>query len=237
MKHPNQSFIDNFNRPTKSDDRTPTYLYGSQYTEKKRKEKFQYFVESLNQPKTLKNESLTQAISKIFDYNTLSQNKNKLILEAKQSLGSLPEQFVYNGLLYSFNKKFNAFVNQHGHVISIEQATAFMDMSEFEEVGATSSESDTDGGAFKPQPSVAAVPETPSGLTAISISSTGATLNWQDNSVTETEFKIYFRDTPIPPPLTPTNLIANNINTSGVTLTWQDNSTDESQFRVYYRNT
>lgn len=194
MKHPNQSFIDNFNRPIKSDDRAPTYLYGSQYTEKKRKEKFQYFVESLNQPKSLKNESLTQVISKIFDYNTLSASRNKLILEAKQSLGSLPKQFVYNGLLYQFNPKVNAFVNQHGHVISIEQATAFMDMSEFEEVGSVSSESDTDGGGFVTQRSVIPnLPEAPTGLTAFGITNESVTLSWQDNSTNESEFKIYYR--------------------------------------------
>lgn len=193
MKHPNQSFIDNFNRPVKSDDRTPVYFYSSQYTERKRKEKFSYFVESLNNPVKLKNDSLTKAISKIFDYNTLSKNQNKLVLEAKQSLGSLPTQFNYNGLVYAFNQELNMFVNQHGHAISIEQATAFMEMAQLEEVGSFASESDTDGGyqtgaSVIPQP-----PEAPTGLTAFGINSTGLTLSWQDNSITEDEFKIYFR--------------------------------------------
>lgn len=193
MKHPNQSFIDNFNRPIKSDDRTPVYFYSSQYTEKKRKEKFSYFVESLNNPVKLKNDSLTKAISKIFDYNTLSKNKNKVLLEAKQSLGSLPTQFTYNGLVYAFNQELNMFVNQHGHAISIEQATAFMEMAQFEEVGSFTSEADTDGG-FIAQPSVVPEPpETPTGLTASDINISEATLTWQDNSTTETEFKIYYR--------------------------------------------
>ena len=85
------------------------------------------------------------------------------------------------------------FVNQHGHAISIEQATAFMEMAQFEEFGSSPAESDTDGGyqtgaSVIPQP-----PETPTGLTAFGINSTGLTLSWQDNSITEEEFKIYFR--------------------------------------------
>lgn len=196
MQHPNQSFIDNFNRSSKPNDQTLTYLYSSQYTETKRKEKFQYFVESLNNPKTQKNDSLTKVISKIFNYNTLSQNKNKLILESKQSLGSLPQQFIYNGLLYSFNKKLNVFVNQHGHAISIDQATAFMDMAMLEEFESFASESDIDGGSFKTEAAVIPdPPETPSGLTALSVTFNGVTLAWQDNSINETEFRIYYRNT------------------------------------------
>ena len=193
MKHPNQSFIDNFSRPVKSDERTPVYLYSAQYTENKRKAKFQYFVESLNKPRSEKNNSLTKAISKIFDYNTLSKNPNKLIFETKQTLGSLPQQFVYNGLVYAFNQELNMFVNQHGHSISIDQASAFIEMAQFEEFGSSPAESDTDGGyqtgaSVIPQP-----PEAPTGLTAFGINSTGLTLSWQDNSTTEDEFKIYFR--------------------------------------------
>lgn len=193
MKHPNQSFIDNFNRPVKSDDRTPVYFYSAKYTEKKRKEKFQYFVESLNNPRTSKNESLTKTISKLFDYNTLSRNTNKVLLETKQSLGSLPTQFTYNRLVYAFNQELNMFVNQHGHAISIEQATAFMEMANLEEVGSFSSESDTDGG-YQTSPSVVPTPpEAPTGLTAFGSNNQGVTLSWQDNSTNETEFKIYYR--------------------------------------------
>lgn len=193
MKHPNQSFIDNFSRPVKSDERTPVYLYSAQYTENKRKAKFQYFVESLNKPRSEKNNSLTKAISKIFDYNTLSKNPNKLIFETKQTLGSLPQQFVYNGLVYAFNQELNMFVNQHGHSISIDQASAFIEMAQFEEFGSSPAESDTDGGyqtgaSVIPQP-----PEAPTGLTAFGINNGGVTLSWQDNSINETEFKIYYR--------------------------------------------
>jgi len=194
MKHPNQSFIDNFSRPNKGPEGAPTYLYSQKFIEKKRKEKFECFVESLNKPKP-KTNTLAQEINKIFSYNTLSKNTNKVLLETKQSIGSLPKQFAYNGLVYSFNQELGIFVNQHGHAISVDQASAFMDMAMFEEVGSFSSESDTDGGAFKPLPSTNPPPETPTGLTAFNTLNTETTLAWQDNSFNETEFKIYYRTT------------------------------------------
>lgn len=185
MKHPNQSFIDGFNRVLVSENQTPIYLYSAKHTERKRKEKFQCFVESLNNPKKSKNNSVSQAISKIFDYNTLSKSKNKMIVETKQSLGSLPKQFVYNGLLYEFNKEFNVFINQYGHTISLEQATAFMGASYIDP-------SDTDGGDRSGSLSPT-IPQAPTGLTASGISSSGVTLSWQDNSTNESEFKVYYR--------------------------------------------
>jgi len=193
MKHPNQSFIDNFNRPVKSDDRTPIYLYSSQYTEKKRREKFQYFVESLNNPKTSKNDSLTQAISKIFDYNTLSKNTNKLILESKQSLGSLAQQFTYNGLLYSFNPELNMFVNQYGHAISIEQATAFMEMAQLEEIIDVGHDTSLDGAANEQKEGPQTVPSPPINFQA-NLSNTlldGVCFSWVDTSNNEQGFVIY----------------------------------------------
>jgi hypothetical protein len=231
MKHPNQSFIDNFNRPNQGPEGVPTYRYTQKFIEKKRKQKFEYFVESLNNPKP-KTNTLAQEINRIFSYNTLSKNTNKPLLETKQSIGSLPQQFNYNGLVYAFNQELNMYVNQHGHAISIEQATAFMEMAQLEEVGSFSSESDTDGGAIAVPSVTPTPPETPTGFTAFNTMNTETTLSWQDNSTTETEFKIYYR---IQEPNAPTNLIASNINTSGVTLNWQDNSTNESGFKVYYR--
>lgn len=236
MKHPNQSFIDGFNRVSVSEDQTPIYLYSAKHTERKRKEKFQCFVESLNNPKKSKNNSVSQAISKIFDYNTLSKSKNKMIVETKQSLGSLPKQFVYNGLLYEFNKEFNVFINQYGHTISLEQATAFMGASYIDPSGTDGAEKSS-----KPVPPtpVNPIPETPTGLVATDIGTTGVTLEWQDNSTNESIFKIYYRtEEPIPiqVPQTPTGLIASEISSSGVTLSWQDNSTNESIFKIYYRS-
>jgi hypothetical protein len=235
MKHPNQSFIDNINRPVKSDDRTPVYFYSSQYTEKKRKEKFSYFVESLNNPRNSKNDSLTKAIAKIFDYNTLSKNQNKVLLEAKQSVGSLPQQFNYNGLVYAFNQELNMFVNQHGHAISIEQATAFMEMAQLEEVGSFTSESDTDGGAIALPSVIPGPPEAPTGLTATNIGIDDVTLSWQDNSTTETEFKIYYAEETVPVPATPSGLTLIDTGINGVTLAWNDNSINETEFKIYYR--
>ena len=238
MKHPNQSFIDNFNRPNRGLEGVPTYRYTQKFIEKKRKQKFEYFVESLNNPKP-KTNTLAQEINRIFSYNTLSKNTNKPLLETKQSVGSLPQQFNYNGLLYAFNQELNMYVNQHGHAISIEQATAFMEMAQFEEVGSFASESDTDGGAIAVPSVIPGPPEAPTGLTAINIGIDDVTLSWQDNSTTETEFKIYYR-TEVPvipgPPEAPTGLVASNINMNGVTLSWQDNSTTETEFKIYYRN-
>lgn len=194
MKHPNQSFIDNFNRPVKSVDETPTYLYSAQYTEKKRKEKFQYFVESLNSPKTSKNETSTKAIAKIFDYNTLSKNTNRLILESKQNLGSLPQQFTYNGLLYSFNLELNMFVNQHGHAISIEQATAFMEMAQLEEIIDISHDTSLDGAPNEQkEEGPQTVPSPPINFQA-NLSNTlldGVCFSWIDTSNNEQGFVIY----------------------------------------------
>jgi hypothetical protein len=192
MKHPNQSFIDNFNRSNRGPEGVPTYRYTQKFIENKRKQKFECFVESLNNPKP-KTNTLAKEINRIFSYNTLAKNTKKTLLETKQSIGSLPQQFNYNGLLYAFNQELNMYVNQHGHAISIEQATAFMEMAQLEEVGSFTSETDTDGSPIALPSVVPGPPEAPSGLTATDITMTGVTLSWQDNSTTETEFKIYYR--------------------------------------------
>lgn len=176
----------------KSDYRTSTYLYSSQYTEKKRKEKFKYFLESLNKPTDTINESLSQSIKNIFNYNTLTSNKNKIILETKQSLGSLPQQFTYNGLLYSFNAELNMFVNQHGHSVSIDQATAFMEMSSFEQIVDMNYDSSLDGSSNE-NTDVTNIPSPPINFQA-NISNTlldGVCFTWVDTSTNEQGFVIY----------------------------------------------
>lgn len=60
--------------------------------------------------------------------------QNKFLIESSRSLGSLPPNINYNGLLYTFVPEMQMFVNQYGHMISISQATAFAEMSEFEAV-------------------------------------------------------------------------------------------------------
>jgi hypothetical protein len=193
MTHPNQSFIDKFNRPNKGVEGAPTYFYSQKFIEEKRKEKFQYFVESLNGPKK-KNYNIIDDINKVFSYNTLSKNTNKPLLETKQSIGSLPQQFNYNGLLYAFNQELNMFVNQHGHAISIEQATAFMEMAQFEDVFDPAQDSNLDSSGDKqittPQTNT---PSPPINFQA-TLSSTlldGVCFQWIDTSNNETGFAIY----------------------------------------------
>lgn len=52
------------------------------------------------------------------------------LIESSRALGSLPQNITYNGLLYTFNPQLNAFVNQFGHQISINQAAAFATSSQ-----------------------------------------------------------------------------------------------------------
>jgi len=193
MKHPNQSFIDNFSRPNKGPEGAPTYLYSQKFIEKKRKEKFECFVESLNKPKP-KTNTLAQEINKIFSYNTLSKNTNKVLLETKQSIGSLPQQFNYNGLVYAFNQELNMFINQHGHAISIEQATAFMEMAQLEEIIEVGHDSSLDGSPNEQKPVIPeSVPSPPINFQA-NLSTTlldGVCFSWVDTSNNETGFAIY----------------------------------------------
>ena len=193
MTHPNQSFIDKFNRPNKGVDGAPTYFYSQKFIEEKRKEKFQYFVESLNGPKK-KNYNIIDDINKVFSYNTLSKNTNKPLLETKQSIGSLPQQFNYNGLLYAFNQELNMFVNQHGHAISIEQATAFMEMAQLEEIIEVGHDSSLDGSPNEQKPVIPeSVPSPPINFQA-NLSTTildGVCFSWVDTSNNETGFAIY----------------------------------------------
>lgn len=70
--------------------------------------------------------------------------QNRFLLENSRSLGSLPPNINYNGLLYSFVPELQMFVNQYGHAIDISQAAAFAEMSEM------SSYSDIDDTSIDP---------------------------------------------------------------------------------------
>lgn len=134
FKHPNQFFIDNFYLPNGGKKIPYTAIYSKEHLDKKKKEKFQYFVESITkEPKKSDNSKIVE-IAKIFEYNTLStsKNKRKYITEEKQNIGNVPTNFSYNGLIYSFNPEINMFVNQYGHSIEISQAVSLMSLSQYE---------------------------------------------------------------------------------------------------------
>ena len=52
--------------------------------------------------------------------------KNPFLMENSRFLGNLPENIVYNGLLYTYNLRENAFINQFGHRIDPSAAPAFI---------------------------------------------------------------------------------------------------------------
>lgn len=59
--------------------------------------------------------------------------QHRFLMESSRSLGSLPPNINYNGLLYTFVPELQMFVNQYGHMISISQAAAFAEMAELSE--------------------------------------------------------------------------------------------------------
>ena len=146
MTHPNQSFIDGFFRNNKPQGNN-SYYYSKEFIEEQRKKKFNEFLKESISPNKKQTSKYMDDVLNLFGYNTLSNNKNKqeYITEARLTAKELPQQFVYNGLLYSFNKELGVFINQHGHSISIEQATAFMQMILLEEVEVSEMDSSIDG--------------------------------------------------------------------------------------------
>lgn len=233
-KHPNQSFIDNFHLPNEGRPNASTFVYSKKYTENKRKEKFQCFLESVNNPKPKSKSAKVAELAKIFEYNTLSKStkKEKVLLEETKELGNLPANFTYNGLLYSFMPELNMFVNQYEHAISISQASAFAEMAEFDPV--ESFEADEDGGhVMPPAPVQETLPNTPTGFTASNITSSTVDLGWTDTATNEQGFKVFYR---IPPvyPQAPTNLF-NSKSILGVSLGWTDNATNEAGFKIFFR--
>lgn len=191
-KHPNQSFIDNFLNSKRNDRDSFTQVYSKDFTEKKRKEKFKLFLES-NVNQKFDNREIQKTADQIFNYNTLSnvKQKAKLVLEENSKPESMPNNFNYNGLLYTYQPELNMFVNQHGHAVSIEQATAFMEMNEFE--GLIDSSVDGDYQA----PVDTEPPLTPTGFTGNVLPFNdilaSVTFGWIDNSTNEQGYKLFFK--------------------------------------------
>lgn len=191
-KHPNQSFIDNFLNSKRNDRDSFTQVYSKEFTEKKRKEKFKLFLESNNNQK-FDNAGIKKTADQIFNYNTLStvKPKDELILEQSGKPESMPSNFNYNGLLYTYQPELNMFVNQHGHSISIEQATAFMEMNEFEGMVDASADGD-----YR-YPRDTEPPLAPTGFTGNVLPFNdilaSVTFGWTDNSTNEQGYKLFFK--------------------------------------------
>lgn len=56
----------------------------------------------------------------------LAGANNRFLLENSRYLGNLPQNIVYNGLVYTLNLRENAFINQFGHRIDPSAASAFI---------------------------------------------------------------------------------------------------------------
>jgi titin len=78
-------------------------------------------------------------------------------MENSRFLGNLPENIVYNGLLYTYNLRENAFINQFGHRIDPSAAPAFItEAKAFEQQNLAIldiSSSSSDNSSSRPRPS------------------------------------------------------------------------------------
>jgi fibronectin type 3 domain-containing protein len=94
--------------------------------------------------------------------------KNPFLMENSRFLGNLPENIVYNGLLYTYNLRENAFINQFGHRIDPSAAPAFItEAKAFEQQNLAIldiSSSSSDNSSSRPTPESGAV--TPQNLNA-----------------------------------------------------------------------
>jgi titin len=83
--------------------------------------------------------------------------KNPFLMENSRFLGNLPENIVYNGLLYTYNLRENAFINQFGHRIDPSAAPAFItEAKAFEQQNLAIldiSSSSSDNSSSRPRPS------------------------------------------------------------------------------------
>ncbi len=72
--------------------------------------------------------------------------QNKFLLESSRSVGGMPGTISYNGLAYTYVQEFQMFVNQYGHMISPQNAAAFAEMADFDEVTEPGVDTGLDGG-------------------------------------------------------------------------------------------
>lgn len=86
----------------------------------------------------------------------LAGSNNRFLLENSRALGNLPQNIVYNGLLYTLNLRENAFINQFGHRIDASSAPAFItEAKAFEQQNLAIldiSSSSSDNSSSRPQP-------------------------------------------------------------------------------------
>ena len=98
----------------------------------------------------------------------LAGANNRFLLENSRALGNLPQNIVYNGLVYTLNLRENAFVNQFGHRIDASAAPAFItEARAFEQQNLAIldiASSSSDNSSSRPQPESGA--EQPKGLNA-----------------------------------------------------------------------
>jgi titin len=98
----------------------------------------------------------------------LAGANNRFLLENSRYLGNLPQNIVYNGLVYTLNLRENAFMNQFGHRIDPSAASAFItEARAFEQQNLAIldiSSSSSDNSSSRPTPESGAV--TPQNLNA-----------------------------------------------------------------------
>lgn len=124
-------------------------------------------------------------LNKLNNIFTNKKQQTRTIIEESEYLQDLPKSFIYEGFTYNLIEGLNIFVNQFGHKLSPFQALAFIKMPA---LGEHQDINDIDGGnKTKIFP-----PETPSNLSA-TMTLSGVTLGWTDNSFNEESMDIYFR--------------------------------------------
>ena len=134
------------------------------------------------------------------DHNILRQYlsglagaNNRFLLENSRALGNLPQNIVYNGLVYTLNLRENAFINQFGHRIDASSAPAFItEARAFEQQNLAIMDISTSSSDFVTLPT-GTTPSAPTGFTAIDTGSNSVTLQWTDTATNEDGFLIYYR--------------------------------------------